>query len=1255
MARPRLPLPYIGLRAYEESDHLLFFGREAQVVSLLRKLEENRFVAVLGSSGSGKSSLVKAGLVPALREGYMDGETEWAVLLVRPGKEPYENLARAVIRATAQDRTDAPPEVKTLADQIRRSDRGLLDVLEKLVPPERRVLVIIDQFEELFGFRKLNTAKDTCAPRDIAAGFVSMLLKSSAEKKGRVWVLLTMRSDFSGDCEAFLGLPEAVSESQFLVPRLNRWQMHDAIVGPSQVEDAGYKPFTLAPDLVNRIINDAGDRPDQLPLMQHALMQTWKVATGTGTESKQAELTLQHYETVGGIAYALSKHADAAWSLIETPLEKSVAKRLFLLLSETAQDGQLVRRRTSVSEVLESCTEAKIENIRNVVALFRADDRNFVFTMPEGPLVQTTVIDVSHEALLRCWDLLNSQWLPAERADASELRRLAEQVEAKDAPQPLSGNALLRATHWRQLVTEGWSRRYVKPAVWQGIQKFIRDSETTARKTANRNRNRWIGIGVVLVLATVVSIYMGAAARSAKQDVARVLTKSYVTVIGSSSSEEDLSVTEVNALWELAELTDDYQYVREAVIDEWFKKDGLVAKPLLNDSIGLLAATGLNEELLSRVSSEADAYIHDRLGAKGRELLALAKPVASLGTMASEEHKMLVARALTDAMKSADNRGNLIELADPLAGVLSRLADQDAARAAAQPGIEALIGALLTQQSSRPVATEVIALSAALGRLADYIPREQLVEIGELLFKLYSRPQLKQTEVREKRSVARSVAPLLAAMPEGAARSALAHELARREIDWFDPRRGRTNFPGRAYLASMAGGDIEGFALDLAVAMADGALDVMRPGMLPGLKDVMARVPADRAPAATEKVIDRWEHSTGDSAQTFALVVSMWLDRLPPAQRQPLIDRVLADIRKAPRSRDHATQSQVTLARFLHYTSPRATVSLASTEMQMLLVDAATAAHETQIAEGDFDELQMELVRVRLWMPLLAANKAQDAAGAIFTSWRDAELPMSEELGQSYLDLAPYLRADDAEQTAKFLANDLINDDSIVDDEDWEDAGKILAVLVKQVSPEIRRKLTEDLVTALEKPRFPHPTATYVTPLLALLGEGGTEPLVARSSRRASLALLKTIQADTEADAQTQVERGRQMYRVASYLPMSESSTLRLLALSMVVPQRNRFVDAELTGWIGELPRADLISMLKWPICRGAVRQAVLDKLAASGKKANGDLWMFVFRNHESAFGEGFDSPAHRPSIDVEVDKLKKRLKGPDPVLASLR
>jgi ABC-type uncharacterized transport system ATPase component len=159
-----LAMPYPGLRPFEAQDQPLFFGREAQVSAMLRQLEDHRFVAVVGSSGFGKSSLVRAGLLPALREGFLLGSTDWLTLVIKPGHHPYQRIVRTLHRVTriaeatsivpADEAALTPEETATLA-ALRRTDRGLLTALGELaISFESRVMVVVDQFEELFAFRR---------------------------------------------------------------------------------------------------------------------------------------------------------------------------------------------------------------------------------------------------------------------------------------------------------------------------------------------------------------------------------------------------------------------------------------------------------------------------------------------------------------------------------------------------------------------------------------------------------------------------------------------------------------------------------------------------------------------------------------------------------------------------------------------------------------------------------------------------------------------------------------------------------------------------------------------------------------------------------------------------------------------------------------------------------------------------------------------------------------------------------------------
>ena len=306
-AAPSHTMPYPGLRPFEEADQSLFFGREEQIGGLLRQLEDAAFVAVVGSSGSGKSSLVRAGLLPAMREGFLFGTTDWRIAVIKPGHEPYQRLARESGRMCVR-------RLKSRSCS-RRSAVRIVGCSRQWTPPASAPRPTCWSWStssrncSLFaGPARVRT---NVASRDEAAAFVAMLLRTAADPDSRVRIVLTMRSDFIGDCEAFLGLPEAISRSQFLVPRLTRSQMEEAIVRPGQIRDAEFQPFTFEEGLVNRIINDAGDRPDQLPLMQHALMRTWKF-------SDKRLLTYNDYGLLaGGIEGALSKHADAAWEEIK--------------------------------------------------------------------------------------------------------------------------------------------------------------------------------------------------------------------------------------------------------------------------------------------------------------------------------------------------------------------------------------------------------------------------------------------------------------------------------------------------------------------------------------------------------------------------------------------------------------------------------------------------------------------------------------------------------------------------------------------------------------------------------------------------------------------------------------------------------------------------------------------------------------------------------------------------------------------------
>src|SRR5262245_15133489 len=640
-ANGALVMPYPGLRPFEEEDQPLFFGREAQISTMLRQLEDHRFVAVVGSSGSGKSSLVRAGLLPAVREGFLLGTTDWLTIIIKPGHQPYQRLVRALSVATcctkggkavpALDDPLTPDETATLA-MLRRTDRGLLIALDQLaISPKSRVMVVVDQFEELFAFRRAGVNRDTVASRDEAAAFVVMLMRSASESAGRVWAILTMRSDFIGDCEAFLGLPEQISHSQFLVPRLDRGQMEEAIVRPAEVKEGAFKTFTFEEGLVNRIINDAGDRPDQLRLRQHGLMRAWKHAVARTGASGSPTVMPEDYEAAGGIEMALSFHADAAWDEIKDDPEKAhIARRLFLLLCDISPDGQITRRRPQVAEV-QSVTGASIAKIEQVVRVFQQDDRNFL--LPPPPLTGESYLDISHEALLRQWRLFAGEWQEEERQDACELRRLADLARLRKQGQGglLPAQDLERIDRWKERISAEWSRRYVTNEEWEEALSFVEESRAQVKREEEQRQKqarqkkvllRWVAIALI-VATTFSTVFMlralnsekkakiseskaqisAVASKEAQQAAQEALTRSFERTIGVYSFGV-LQLDERAALWELAELDPASIPVRKGVMDHWFENEKSLPRALNRQAEGLHAAVGLNLDLRNYSASK---------------------------------------------------------------------------------------------------------------------------------------------------------------------------------------------------------------------------------------------------------------------------------------------------------------------------------------------------------------------------------------------------------------------------------------------------------------------------------------------------------------------------------------------------------------------------------------------------------------------------------------------------------------------------
>ncbi len=265
--------PFPGLRPFGESEEHLFFGRESQVDTMIDKLADGRFLAVVGPSGSGKSSLVNCGLRPALIRGALSSAgTSWRIAKFRPGNDPLQSMTRALAqKGLLFDDLGASVSLEEVIDtHLRMSKRGLIELVRKARLPEHtNLLIIADQFEELFRYASVTDSSAEAAHQEISRAFVNLLLEPHLHHSQSIYVVLTMRSDFLGDCATFEGLPEAINSGQYLVPRMSRNERRAAIEGPVHVAGADIEPV-----LLTRLVNDVGDNPDQLSILQHALNRT---------------------------------------------------------------------------------------------------------------------------------------------------------------------------------------------------------------------------------------------------------------------------------------------------------------------------------------------------------------------------------------------------------------------------------------------------------------------------------------------------------------------------------------------------------------------------------------------------------------------------------------------------------------------------------------------------------------------------------------------------------------------------------------------------------------------------------------------------------------------------------------------------------------------------------------------------------------------------------------------------------------------
>ena len=387
--------PYKGLRPFGEQDSPDFFGREALVARLIERLGEvaraGRLLAVVGPSGSGKSSAVRAGLVPALRTGALPGSERWAIAVMQPGTRPIRELSAALLTI----RPDVPAR---FAERLDR-DGDLAGAVARILPDDAGHLVlVIDQLEELWSLVEDEAER---------ARFVNGLVEALSARDARLLVVATLRADFLDRPLLSPGLGELVRAGTELVTPLARDELERAIVRPS--EAVGVQ---LEPGLATEVQADVARQPGELPLLQYALTELFE-------RSDRHRLTRQGYAAVGGVLGALGRRADETYAAFE-PAGREIARQAFLRLVAPGESGEPTARRVPRSEL-----RALSDDERRVEKVVDEFGRRRLLSFDRDAVTGEPTVQVAHEALLARWPRLVG-WIEEAREDLWTRRRLAD-------------------------------------------------------------------------------------------------------------------------------------------------------------------------------------------------------------------------------------------------------------------------------------------------------------------------------------------------------------------------------------------------------------------------------------------------------------------------------------------------------------------------------------------------------------------------------------------------------------------------------------------------------------------------------------------------------------------------------------------------------------------------------------------------------------------------------------------------------------
>lgn len=487
--------PYKGLRAFEETDAVDFYGRDALIEQLLDAVAGANLVAVVGPSGSGKSSIVRAGLVPALRAGSVPGSRHWLITDMFPGSFPFEELEAALLRVSV----DRPPDL--LADLTQ--ENGLLRVSKQVLPDDdATLLVVIDQFEELF------SAVSSESTRRL---FLDNLVSVAQDDRSRVRVVLTLRADFFDRALAYAEFADVLGDRLVTVGPPTKDGLAQAISAPAR--SVGVE---LEPGVVGRVTSDVERQPGGLPLLQYALTEMFALRRGE-------ILTSEDYERSGGVLGALGKRAEEVYQG-QPESGREAVRQLFMRLVSVDEGAADTRRRALRSELMS--LDVDQQALDRAIAEFGSFR---LLSFDRDPTTRGPTVEVAHEALLGEWARLKG-WIDDRRDHLVLSRRIASATRdwAESGEDPsflLRGGRLEQSEAWFEttdIALTAEETRYIEAS-----RRAHLAEEATTRRRRRRIMGSLVAGLIVLAIAVAAAVAQrGVALAEARQEEVRRLAAS---------------------------------------------------------------------------------------------------------------------------------------------------------------------------------------------------------------------------------------------------------------------------------------------------------------------------------------------------------------------------------------------------------------------------------------------------------------------------------------------------------------------------------------------------------------------------------------------------------------------------------------------------------------------------------------------------------------------------------------------------------